>query len=171
MSDIDLDNSDTRLIQGTVRLCRDNVNGWSESSEYGVPNVWPRSPPTSVNDEFPRAIVDIVSSEDSELSVDLDVKLREVVLRVVVFADSSNDVYDLTGDVDDAIPEHWDSINSNSVEQVSESQVGYSGEAYTGDWTFNSLDGSAEVNESGETEGKLRYSRYKDFQMETIKFN
>jgi len=158
MSDVELDNSDTRLIQGAVRLCRDNVNGWSESSEYGVPNVWPRSPPSSVNDEFPRAIVDIVSSEDSELSVDLDVKLREVVLRVVVFADSSNDVYDLTGDVDDAIPEYWDSLDSN-------------GEEYFGDWTFNSLDGSAEVNESGEIEGQLRYSRYKDFLVETIKIN
>ena len=158
MPDVDLDNSDTRLIQGVVRLCRDNVDGWSESSEYGVPNVWPRSPPSSVNDEFPRAIVDIVSSEDSELSVDLDVKLREVVLRVVVFADSSNDVYGLTGDVDNAIPDHWDSLDSNKEE-------------YTADWTFNSLDGSAEVNESGETEGQLRYSRYKDFNFETIKIN
>ena len=158
MPDVNLDNSDTRLIQGAVRLCRDNVDGWSESSEYGVPNVWPRSPPSSVNDEFPRAIVDIVSSEDTELSVDLDVKLREVILRVVVFSDSSNDVYNLTSDVDDAIPEYWDSLDSN-------------GEQYLGDWTFNSLDGSAEVNESGETEGQLRYSRYKDFLMETIKVN
>ena len=158
MPDVDLDNSDKRLIQGAVRLCRDNVDGWSESSEYQVPNVWPKSPPSSTQDEFPRAVVDIVSSEDTELSVDLDVKLREVILRVLVFSDSSDDVYDLTSDVDDAIPEHWDSLDSN-------------GESYLGDWSFNSLDGSAETNESGETEGQLRYSRYKDFLMETIKVN
>lgn len=158
MPDVDLDNSDTRLMQGVVRLCRDNVNGWSESSEYGVPNVWPKSPPSSVNDEFPRAVVDIISSEDTELSVDLDVKLREVILRVLVFSDSSSDVYNLTSDVDDAIPEYWDTLDSN-------------GEQYTGDWTFNSLDGSSETNESGESESNLRYSRYKDFTFETIKFN
>jgi hypothetical protein len=158
MPDVNLDNSDRRLIEGVVRLCRDNVSGWETNSEYNVPNVWPQSPPTDVDDEFPRGVVDIISSEDTELSVDLDVKLREVILRVTVFAESSGDVYDLTNDVDTALPEHWDSLDGN-------------GEQYCGDWTFNSLDGSAETSESGETEGKLRYARYKDFVFETIRVN
>lgn len=158
MSDVDLDNSDKRLVEGLVRLCRDNVDGWGESSEYEVANVWPFSPPSSVQDEFPRGVVDIINSEDTELSVDLDVKLREVIVRVLVFSDSPADVYDLTSDVDEAIPAYWDELDSN-------------GEKYTGDWTFNSLDGSAETNESGESEGKLRYARYKDFLFETTKIN
>lgn len=158
MADINLDNSDKRLIQGVVRLCRDNVSGWATNDEYNVPNVWPQSPPNSVEEEFPRAVVDVISSEDTELSVDLDIKLREVILRVVVFSDTSSDVYDLTDRVDDAIPEYWDALDSN-------------GDPYTGDWTFNSLDGSAETNESGESEGKLRYSRYKDYVFETVKTN
>lgn len=158
MPDVDLDNSDRRLIEGVSRLCRDKVTGWSNSSDYNVPNVWPESPPSSVEEEFPRGVVDIISSEDTELSVDLDVKLREVILRVTVFAESSGDVYDLTDDVDNAIPEHWDSLDKD-------------GNPFTGDWTFNSLDGSSETNESGETEGKLRYARYKDFLFETIRVN
>lgn len=158
MPDVNLDNSDKRLMQGVVRLLRDNVSGWSTNSEYGVPNVWTKNPPTSVDDEFPRAIVDIISTSDTDLSVDLDIKLRESIVRVVVFSDSASDVVELTDSVDDAIPDHWDSTDSD-------------GNPYTGDWTFNSLDGSAETNESGETEGALRYSRYKDYAFEAVRVN
>lgn len=158
MPDVDLDNSDKRLMEGVVRLLRDNVDGWSTNSDYNVDNVWTKSPPSSVEDEFPRGIVDIVAGEDSELSVELDVKLREASVRVVVFGDSANDVVSLTDKCDDAIPEHWDSTDGN-------------GNPYTGDWTFREVDGFAETNETGETEGKLRYSRYKDFMFETVRVN
>lgn len=155
---LDLDNSDKRLVMGVVRLLRDNVNGWSESEEYEVDNVWPHAPPPSVNNEFPRAVIDLVSGEDVELSHDLDIKLRETVLRVTVFSDSSIDVFDLTDESENAISEHWDSIDSN-------------GNGYLGDWTYRETDGFAETTETGETEGNLRYSRYRDFIMETVRGN
>jgi hypothetical protein len=158
MSNINLDNSDKRLLEGLVRLLRDKVDGWSTNSDYGVDNVWSKSPPTSVDDEFPRGIVDIISGEDTELSVDLGIKLRETVVRVVVFSNSSGDVFDLTDSADNMIPEHWDSFDGD-------------GNPYTGDWTFREVDGFAETNESGEEEGTLRYSRYKDFVFETVRVN
>lgn len=158
MPDINLDNSDKRLVKGLTRLLRNEVDGWSTSPEYSVPNVWPKSPPDEVDDEYPRGVVDIISSEDSELSIDLDVKLREATIRVLVFSDSSNDTFDLTDDSEDVISSLWDSEDPN-------------GEIYIGDWTFREFDGSAETSETGETEGQLRYSRYKDFVFETVKTN
>lgn len=158
MADLELDNTDKRLIQGVVNILRDNVDGWSVNSEHGVENVWPSQMPSSAEDEFPRAAVDVIAGEDSDLSVDLDVSLREVTLRVTVFAESSEDVYDLVDDSEEAIVKFWDQTDSSSVE-------------YTGDWTYREVDGFAETNETEGTEGKLRYSRYRDIVFETVKTN
>jgi hypothetical protein len=155
---LDLDNTDKRLVQGVATLLRENVDGWSTSDEYGVDNVWPQSVPTSVNDEFPRGVVDVIAGEDSDLSVDLDVSLREVTVRVTVFAESQEAVYDLTDDSEEAIVSHWDDLNS-------------SGDNYTGDWTYREVDDFAGTNENEGTEGKLRYSRYRDLIFETVKSN
>ena len=156
MSHYNLQNSDKVLVEGIAHLLRDEVAGWAENSEYGVPNVWPKSPPASVEEEYPRAVVDIIAGDDTELSTELDVRLREAIVRVVVFSDTSGDVFDLTDAVDDVVPKHFDSLNSE-------------GNPYTGDWSYRELDGFAETNEVGETEGKLRYSRYKDFIFETVR--
>lgn len=153
-----LDNSDKRLVEGVANILRDNVNGWSTSSEYDVPNVWPSHLPSSVQDEFPRAAVDVISGEDSDLSVNLDVGLREVTVRVTVFTDSPDDVYELVDASEDAIVTYWDQQDSDGVE-------------YTGDWTYREVDGFAETNESEGIEGKLRYSRYRDIVFETVKTN
>lgn len=155
---VTLDNSDERLIEGVTKLLRDNVNGWSTSSDYGVENVWPSHAPTSTEDEFPRGVVDVIGGEDSDLSVNLDVALREVTVRITVFTESQGDVYSLVDDSEDAIVSSWDGTNSD-------------GNPYVGDWTYREVDGFAETNESEGTEGDLRYSRYRDIVFETVRVN
>lgn len=155
---VNLDNSDKTLIRGVANILRDNVNGWATSSEYGVENVWPANVPTSTEEEFPRGVVDVISGEDTDLSVDLDVSLREVVVRVTVFSEEQSAVYDLIDDSEDAIVEYWDKNDPD-------------GNQYTGDWTYREVDGFAETNESEGTEGNLRYSRYRDVVFECVKTN
>lgn len=155
---VDLDNSNKRLKEGLVRLLRDNVDGWSENEEHSVDNVWPSSPPESVGEEFPRAIVDIIAADDFELSVDLGVRLREVTVKVVVFAETPGPAEDLIDDSEDAIVEYWDSLDDN-------------GNQYTGDWTYRELDGFTPLNETEGDEGRLRYNRSLDVLFETVKVN
>lgn len=151
-----LDNSNKRLIQGLVRLLRDNVSGWSTSSDHGVDNVWGKSMPDSVKDEFPRGAVDIISGSDFELSVELSVRLREVTVKIVAFGEVANNVEDLIDDSEQAIIDHWDENDSN-------------GNAYVGDWVFREVDGFTELNETGEIEGDFRYSRSVDAIFEVVK--
>lgn len=158
MPHVELDNTDKRLVKGVANILRDNVSGWSTNSEYGVANVWPSQMPTSAQEEFPRAAVDIIAGEDTDLSVDLDISLREVTLRITVFAESASDTYDLIDDSEDAVIDFWDQNDS-------------SGNEYTGDWTYREVDGFAETNETEGVEGKLRYSRYRDIVFETVKVN
>lgn len=153
-----LDNDNKTLLTGLVDLLRDNVNGWSTSDEYGVDNVWPKGFPDSVEDEFPRATLDITAGNDFELSVDLDVKLRETTVKLVVFSDSSGDVETLVDEAEDAITKHWDSTNSE-------------GDPYIGDWSFRETDGFTPLVENNEEKNKLRYNRSEDFTFEVVKAN
>jgi hypothetical protein len=148
--------SNKRLIEGVTRLLREEVNGWSTNSDYNVANVWPKSPPSDSNDEFPRAVIDVISGDDTELSVDLDIKLREVILRVVVFGKSNSDVEQLIEDSEDAIEDHWDESDPK-------------GNLYLGDWSFRELDGFAQMNETEDSAGDLEYNRYQDFVFETVR--
>lgn len=156
-----MSNSNKRLIEGLVTLLRDKIgsgnSGFSESSEHQVPNVWGKNVPTSVQDEFPRGGVDVISGNDFELSVDLSVRLREVIVKIVVFGESSGNVESLIEKVEDTVNDNWDQYDPSK------------GEPYLGDWSFRNVDGFTELNESGESEGDLTYSRSVDIVFETIK--
>jgi len=154
----DLNNSNKRLIQGFVRLLRNEVSGWSQNSEHNVANVWGKSVPESAKDEFPRGSVDIISGNDVELSVDLNVRLREATVKVVVFGKSDGDVEDLMDASEDGIDNKWDADDPN-------------GNLYLGDWSLREFDGFTELAETEETEGDLRYNRSVDIICETIKHN
>lgn len=155
---VDLDNSNKRLKAGLVRLLRDNVSGWSTNSEHGVANVWPSSPPEDANDEFPRGAVDITEGEDFELSVDLDVRLREVTVKIVVFAESEGPAETLIDDVEDAVVDYWDQTDSN-------------GDNYTGDWTYRNVSGFTPLAENEGNKGDLRYNKSINIIFETVKVN
>jgi len=155
----DLDNSNKQLLTGLVRLLRNEVDGWSESEECGVDNVWTQSPPQDTNDELPRGVVDFINGTDFELSIDLGVKLRENTVRVVVFADRPVDAEDLIDKSEEAITEYWDEINPDT------------GENYTGDWTFRETDGFTPLVDDSESGEKLRYNRAIDMLFETVKTN
>lgn len=145
----DLDNSNKDLITGVVSLLRNEVSGWSTNSEYNVPNVWTKDAPNSTNDEFPRAIVDVVAGDEEELSIDLDTRLYVATLRVVIFADDGSSLEELKDASDQAIRDFWDN--------------------YTGDWTIRESDGESEVSEDTDVEEMLRYNKMLDYNFETIK--
>lgn len=155
---VNLDNSNKRLKSGLVRLLRDNVSGWSTNSELGVANVWPSSPPESTEGEFPRGTVDIIDGDDFDLSVDLDVRLREVTVKVVAFAEAEGPAEELIGGVEDAIIENWDGLDSN-------------GDNYTGDWTYRRVDGFTPLSEDEGNKGDLRYNKSINMIFETVKVN
>jgi hypothetical protein len=154
-----LDNSNKTLLSGLVQLLRDEVDGWSESSEYNVDNVWPTSPPVDANDELPRGVVDFITGSDFELSIDLDVKLREVTVRIVVFTERPGDAEDLIDNCETAISDKWDATNPDT------------GNSYTGDWTFRETDGFTPLVEDTDSAEKLRYNRSIDLIFETVKTN
>lgn len=155
----DLENSNKVLIQGLVRLLRDNVSGWATNEEYNVDSVWGKNAPTSAEDDFPRGSVDVISGNDFELSVDLNIRLREVTVKFVVFGNASGPVEQLIEDIEDAVEEKWDQYDPRDDT------------AYLGDWSFRETDGFTELNESGESEGDLRYSRSLDCIFECVRHN
>lgn len=159
---VTLDNSNRRLIEGLVLLLRDHVSGWSTSSEHNVANVWGKNVPEEVDQEFPRGSVDIISGSDFDLSVELDVKLREVTVKVVAFGEESGAVEDLIEDSETAVEDHWDDTASSPKSD-------WTNDTYTGDWSFRETDGFTELNESEGIEGKLRYNRSIDLVMETVR--
>jgi len=146
-----LDNTNKDLIEGLVTLLRENVSGWSTSSEYGVDNVWGKNQPSSVSDEFPRGTVDIINGSDFELSIDNDTRLREVTVSIVVFGENPGPVETLVDGSEDSIIENW--------------------ELYTKDWTFREVDGFTPLTENNDESGKLRMSRSVDMLFETVRLN
>lgn len=155
---VDLENSNKRLKAGLVRLLRDNVTGWSTNSDHNVANVWPSSPPESAEDEFPRGAVDITDGDDFDLSVDLDVRLREVTVKIVAFAEAEGPAETLIDDVEDAVVDYWDQLDSN-------------GDNYTGDWTYRRVDGFTPLTENEGNKGDLRYNKSINIIFETVKVN
>lgn len=145
----DLENSNRVLLEGIVRLLRDNVDGWNDNEEFDVPNVWAKNVPDSANKHFPRGVVDIIAGNDFELDVDLNISLREVTLKLVVFSDSSGEVETLIDNSETAMKDNW--------------------EDYIGDWSMREVDGFTELSETGEIEGDLIYSRSIDIIFEVIK--
>lgn len=156
------DNSNKRLIEGIVVLLRERVSGWSTSSEYNVANVWGAGMPESVKDEFPRGAVDTFAANDFELSIELDTNLREVFVRVVVFAENSSDAETLRDDAEDAIKNYWDVAANNPKSD-------WSIDDYSGNWSFRELDGMSQLNEDSGEENKLRYNRSTEMIFETVK--
>lgn len=151
----ELDNSRKTLTKGLVRLLRDNVNGWasvdveSGAGTVTVDNVWPAKSPRAVEEQFPYGAVSVTGGSDFDLSVELDVRLRENLVKITAFAENQGEAEDLIDDAEDAIGNNW--------------------EDYVGDWSFREVDGFSEINESGEHEGELRFSRSIDLIFETVK--
>lgn len=154
-----LDNSIGTLVSGLVRLLRDEIGSeFATNDEYNVANVWGENVPASAEQEFPRGTVDVISAEDFELSVDLNTRLRETTVKLVIFAKSDAPVYNITESIEDTIENKWDQNDPD-------------GNAYIGDWSFRETDGITPLNESGESEGDLRYSRSIDVIFETVRTN
>lgn len=152
-----LKNSNMDLLTGIVTCLREEVDGWSvvpsdelDGASSDVPNVWTRYVPTGAEDYFPRAVVDTVSGTDTELSIgEDDVKLRESVVRIVIFGENGSNTESLWDDADEALPKRADD--------------------YVGDWSYRETDGFAQLSEDEGTESNLRYNRPLDLIFETIK--
>jgi len=159
---MNLDNSNRRLLEGLVLLLRDNVDGWSYNEEYSTDNVWSKNVPDEVNQQFPRGIVDVTAGSDFDLSIDLDVRLREAFVKVTVFGESNLDVEDL-------VEESESVIRNQSENTAPNPKNSWTDDTYLGDWSVREVDGFTELVENEETEGKLRYNRSVDIVVETIK--
>jgi len=161
---MNLDNSNRRLLEGLVLLLRDEVNGWSYNPDYDVDNVWSKNVPTEANKQFPRGVVDITAGSDFDLSVDLDVRLREVFVKVTVFGKSALDVESLIDSTETALLSFDD-------DQALTPKDEWDNNEYLGDWSIREVDGFTQMVENEETEGKLRYNRSVDIVAEVIKTN
>lgn len=159
-----LDNTNRRLLEGVVLLLRDKVSGWSNNAEYSTDNVWSKGVPEEVNEEFPRGVVDITAGNDFDLSIDLDVRLREVFLKITVFAETALEVEDLIEDSESA-------IRTYSDQTAQSPKSNWTVDTYFGDWSVREVDGFTETVENEESEGKLRYNRSIDMVVETVKTN
>lgn len=147
-------NSRKDLIGEVVGLLRTEINDWplvSGDQFSDVENVWPSKTPNDVEDTFPRAAIDVVSGEDTELSADSDTKLRETVLKVVVFGENPGEIEELVEACEDSISNNWDS--------------------YGTDWHFRETDGFTPLVEEEKTEGRLRFNRSINLVFETVKQN
>jgi len=161
---MNLDNSNRRLLEGLVLLLRDEVNGWSYNPDYDVDNVWSKNVPTEANEQFPRGVVDITAGSDFDLSVDLDVRLREVFVKVTVFGKSALDVESLIDSAETALLSFDD-------DQAQTPKNEWDNNEYLGDWSIREVDGFTQMVENEEIEGKLRYNRSVDIVAEVIKTN
>lgn len=152
-----LNNTNKDLIEGLVSLLRDEIGSqFAANSEYNVANIWGKNVPVSAEDEFPRGTVDVISGNDFELSVDLDIALREVTVKFVVFSETDSPAQTIVDDIEDTIREKWEQNDPN-------------GDPYLGDWTFREVDGFTELNESEGQQGDLTYSRSIDIIFESVK--
>lgn len=143
-----LDNTRKDLMEGLVLLLRNEVSGWSTNDEYGIANVYTKSVPESSLDEFPRGAVDVISTEDEEISYDLSTRLRTATVQITVFSDSPSILEDLIED--------------------SEREVRNKYEQYVGDWTVREIDNTGELSEDSEVDNMLRYNRPFSIVFETI---
>lgn len=164
-----LDNTNKRLMEGLVILLRENVDGFPLVSGDGytdVPNVWTEDAPVQEDGErtFPYGAVDIITANDFEMSVEMDVRLREAFVRVVVFGESSATVEDLIDDCEREIGNRWDEVANDPVADWSE-------DTYTGDWSYRQMEGMTELTENSGTEGKLRYNRSIEVVFECVRTN
>lgn len=166
---MNLDNSNRRLIEGVTRLLREQMSSsWptvSGDNYTDVENVWPSSVPTKESGEpkeFPYGTVDIIAGNDTDLSVELDVKLRENTLKLVVFGEHSGKVEDLVDEAEQAILDHWE-------ETANSPRSSWDEDVYLGDWSLRETDGFTPLVENEGTEGKLRYNRSVNLVFETVK--
>lgn len=164
---MNLDNSNRRLIEGVSRLLREQMSSWptvSGENYTDVANVWPSKVPTKDGEpkEFPYGTVDIVSGSDTDLSVELDVKLRENTVKLVVFGEHSGAVEDLIDESEQVILDHWEETANNPRSSWEE-------DTYLGDWSLRQTDGFTPLVENEGTEGKLRYNRSVNLVFETVK--
>lgn len=150
-----MNNTNRDLLEGLVRLLRDEVDGWSINQEHGVENVWTKSTPQSVNNEFPRGAVDVISGTDTDLSIETNIRFREVIVRIVAFDTTSGTVENLIEDIESVVSKFSDE--------------------YVGEWSFREIDGFTELSEDGgreregSTDGHMVYNRSVDFVFETVK--
>lgn len=148
------------LIEGVIRILRDNVSGWS--TEDGHPHVYPTHPPTDLDrDQYPRATVDIIANDVSNSDIENKRFIEDVVIDVTVYAVDSLEANRLLGQAKQAIIENHDATytddNGNTVE-------------YLPNWSFISPGAISPIIDEGVDEGFTRYNRTTEFGFRTINY-
>lgn len=146
------------LIEGNIRILRDNVDGWSTVD--GQSHVYPQHPPTSLDSEdYPRATVDVIASETSDSDIEQKRFIEDVLVDVTVYAIDPLDVNQLLGDSKQAIVENHDSTYTDSNGNVVE---------YLPNWSFVAPGTVSPQLEEGGEEGLTRYNRTFEVDFRTI---
>lgn len=148
------------LIEGIIRILRDNVDGWS--TEDGHPHVYPTHPPDGLDrEDYPRATVDIIGNDTVLSDIEQKQFIEDALVDVTIYAVDSYEVNRLMGEAKQAIIENHDGtyLNESGVEVE-----------YLPHWSFQSPGVISPILEEGVDEGLTRYNRTTEFGFRTITF-
>lgn len=144
------------LIEGTVKICRDNVSGWA-TDDGGTNHVWPEFPPLDLSQsEYPRGMVDVISSLPLDQDVEQKVHINEAVVQVTVFSTNTLEATSLADDVEQAMIDYHD-------------QTDGSGNEYLPNWWLMEVNGVSDMLSVETDVDFMRFQRSVDFTLQTYK--
>lgn len=128
------------LIEGVIRILRDNVTGWATDGQ-GMKQVVPNHPSNELGQSmYPRATVDVVSNNPDVTNVTVDKFIEDVGVEITVYSTSDKEMNRLKDDCRQAIIDFHDSSDSNGSMYLPESylqELGAIGPAFEDEETLN----------------------------------
>lgn len=147
-----------QLIEGIIRILRDNVDGWS--TEDGRPHVYPTHPPQDLDrEEYPRATVDIIGNDVPVIDIEQKRTIEDAMVDVTVYGVDAKTATQLAGDAKSAILAHHDGTYTDDSGNTVQ---------YLPEWSFVSPGAVSPIIDEGVDEGFTRYNRTVEFGFRTI---
>lgn len=143
------------LIEGTIRILRENVSGWA-TDDQNMKQVVPSHPPEEMDGErYPRATVDVIQLDNDETNVKVNKWIEDVVLEVTVYSTDSLELNQLVDDSRNAVLNNHTGTDSNGDEYLPSSyfqEPGFIGPTF----------------ENSEDKNVTRYNRSFEFEFKTL---
>lgn len=146
------------LIFGTGQLLRNEVDGWA-TTENGTPHVYPDHPPLDLSaSSYPRAAIDVVGADPRANDIEKTLFHGDVLMDVTVYAVNSRELFDLLGEVHQAI------IDYNDKEEYQESD----GEELLGAWHFLQDGTIGPIVDEDSQQGFTRFNKTIEFEWQHV---
>lgn len=143
-----------QLIEGVIWILRENVTGWADDN--GTLQVVPTHPASDLNeDKYPRATVDIISTQLVHGDIENKQFVEDAVVDVTVYSLDALEMNQLCGDSKQAVVSNHEGTDSN-------------GDEYLADWAFVGPGITSSTLETGEHENLTRFQRTAEFEFRTI---